>query len=108
MSNDFRFIVNRVNSLDPLEVIADATRQAQAESLVKEKKSFGTPDGLSCHYEIDGTDVCLVVRGEEAPVRDIAGQMNTRYANPEPKVEEITSFDSEDPEDSESSERRAS
>jgi hypothetical protein len=28
-----------------------------------------------------------VVRGEEAPVRHVAGQMNTRYGHSEPKVE---------------------
>jgi hypothetical protein len=28
-----------------------------------------------------------VVRGEEAPVRHVASQMNTRYGNPEPRVQ---------------------
>ena len=70
-------------------------RQAQAESLVKETANPDNPDSLSCHYAVEGQDIYLVVRGEEAPVRHVAGQMNTRYGQPEPKIEEITSFDSE-------------
>lgn len=92
----YRFTITRPNSLDPLEVIADATRQAQAEGLAREAINPGSPDSLSCNYEADGTDAVLVVEGtEEAPVADIAGLMNTRYGHPEPKVEEITRFDSE-------------
>jgi hypothetical protein len=86
----YTFTVVRPNSLDPLEVISDATRQAQAESLVKEGREGLNPanrDSLSCHYEVEGQDVYLVVRGEEAPVRHVAGQMNTRYGHSEPKVE---------------------
>jgi hypothetical protein len=96
----YRFAITRPNSLDPLEVIADATRQAQAEGLAREAINPGSPDSLSCHYEVDGTTAVLVVEGtEEAPVADIAGLMNTRYGHPEPKVEEVTEeisrFDSE-------------
>lgn len=83
----YRFKVVRANSLDPLEVIADATRQAQAESLVREKQNPDNPDSLSSRYEINGTDVELVVEGEEAPVAHVASQMNTRYGHPEPKLE---------------------
>lgn len=86
----YTFTVVRPNSLDPLEVISDATRQAQAESLVKEIRENVNPENresLSCHYEVEGQDIYLVVCGEEAPVRHVASQMNTRYGNPEPRVQ---------------------
>lgn len=89
MRTIYSFTITRANSLDPLEVIADATRQAQAEGLVKEKHNPHSPDSLSFDYNLDGEDFDLVVWGaEEVPVQHVASQMNTRYGHPEPKVVE--------------------
>lgn len=102
MRTVYSFTIKRANSLDPLEVIHDATRQAQAESLVRELRNPDNTDSLSFYYNLDGTDFDLMVQGtEEAPVRHVASLMNTRYGQPEPKVEEVTHVgsDKEEPPD---------
>lgn len=94
----YQFTVSRdATTYDPLEAIAGATRQAQAEQVVGGLASRDDEDALAYYYEADrcsnATYVDLIVWGtDENLVHAAARTLHNRYeghAEPQEIIEEM-------------------